>query len=151
MRMYCTENPERGFHGTMTTIGQDAAEAFDLAAREIGKVAGVDGLDAASWLDTRRGGHFGDDVANYLAAGSELPIAIHQAVRRWLSWNISERSAEHQGLPEPAVGLPYLVGHVVNHVIEKESRPPAGRWAEYAEQKRQDVEAKKIGMRPALG
>ncbi|MCF7995280.1 MAG: hypothetical protein K9L88_10625 [Chromatiaceae bacterium] len=121
MRMYCTENPDYGFHGTMATIGQDAAEAFDLAAREIGKVAMVDGIDAASWLDTRHGRHFGDDVANFLAAGSELPTAIHQAVGRWLSWNISARSAEHDGLPEPAVGLPYLVGHVVNHAIEQEA------------------------------
>ena len=114
MHLYCTENPIYGFHGEMQRLGQDAPEAFDLAAREISKVANVDGFTAAAWLDSREGRHFGDDVANYLAAGSALPIAIHQAVGRWLDWTISDNYSRETGIPE---GMSYLVGVVNDHAI----------------------------------
>jgi len=121
MHRYMTENPTWGFHGTMKSAGADAAEAFDLAAQEIATIAKVDGFDAASWLDTRDGRHLADTVISRMIT-LDLPRAIHAAIGEWMSWNISEQSAESAGLPEPAIGLPYLVGLVVNHAIENESR-----------------------------
>ena len=109
MRQFCTENPDFGFYGTISLSYHDPRGAFDAAAREVAKVCGVDGLDAAGWLDSREGRHFAVDVLNELPRQDGIERAIHAAVGRWLSWNISPSQSAQTGIP---AGIPYLVGVV---------------------------------------
>lgn len=114
MRLYCTENPEWGFHGEMVRVGQDANEAFDLAARQIGDETKTGGFAAAEFLDSRYGRQFGDDVVNATTQGLDLPRAIKAAIDRWMSWTIGSQISRETGIP---ADLPYLTGIVANAEI----------------------------------
>ncbi len=122
MRLYQTECPGWGFHGTIAREGQyDPAEAFDLAVRKIAAATQVDPFAVASWLDTSGGRHFADDVlvssyAIAMLSGCNTPIdaALDAAVTRWMRWGITERVSAATGIPQ---GASYLTGVVANHGI----------------------------------
>ena len=118
MRNFTTENPDWGFHGEMSRLeGIDPAEAFNEAAKQVASAAGVDGLTAAAWLDSRDGRHFGGDVSCEYAMGKPIDRAIHATIGRWLGWNISPAQSAQTGIP---AGLPYLVGVVNDFAIARE-------------------------------
>jgi hypothetical protein len=88
-------------------------------------------LDLAPWQP-------GDGPMDVTLTGAG-PVWGHLAIAHALHGRARKLTYAAPNAPEGIV--------VFNHGAP----PPAGRWAEYEAQKRQDAESKKIGMRPALG
>ena len=66
-------------------------------------------------MDSPRGRHFANDVANGLFAGLTLASAIDAAVAKWMVWTIGKHVEREHGIPRD---LPYLTGWVMNCEIE---------------------------------
>lgn len=64
-----------------------------------------------TFLDSRHGRHFADDVQNGIYAGATLADAIAQATQRWMGWTIGRQTAKQYDIPK---GLPYLTGFVIH-------------------------------------
>ena len=105
-----------GFFGTMS---EHAEAAWPLAMTAISD-ATCQPLDSVrTFLDSRHGRHFADDVQNGLYAGATLADAIGQATQRWMGWTIGRQTAKQYDIPK---GLPYLTGFVIHCEIVEESR-----------------------------
>ena len=110
-----TQNEAWGFWGTMN---EHASAAWGLAMSAISDATGQP-LDAVrTFLDSRHGRHFADDVQNGLYAGKALKDAIDSATQRWMGWTIGRQTSKQYGIPR---GLPYLVGFVIHCEIVEES------------------------------
>jgi hypothetical protein len=48
-----------------------------------------------TFLDSRHGRHFADDVLNELHTGSNLKGAIDAATQRWMGWTIGRQTSKH--------------------------------------------------------
>lgn len=112
-----TTNPDWGFFGTIRHHA-DPTEAWAIAMPAIGAATGCPDAAVRDFLDSRLGRHFGDDVANGLAAGLDMQAAAAAAVERWVGWTIGRRTARETGIPR---GLPYLTGFVTRCEIEAEA------------------------------
>jgi hypothetical protein len=77
-----TENESWGFFGTIGNHA-DAPTAWALAFGAVAEATGCSPEGVRDFLDSRHGRHFGDDVANGLAAGGELMCAITAAIELW--------------------------------------------------------------------
>ena len=109
-----TQNEAWGFWGTMN----DQAEAAWPIAMTAISDATYQPLDSVrTFLDSRHGRHFADDVLNGLHAGSDLQEAIHAATQRWMGWTIGRLTSKQHGIPK---GLPYLTGFVIHCEIVTE-------------------------------
>jgi hypothetical protein len=64
-----------------------------------------------SFLDSRHGRHFADNVLNQLDAGRTLADAIDAATQQWRGWTIGRQTSKNSGIPR---WLPYLTGFVVH-------------------------------------
>lgn len=112
--MPVTRNEAWGFSGVMTEL---LNAAWPLAMTTIAN-ATLQPLEAVrSFLDSRFGRHFGNDVYNALCEGQALQSAIHHTTQRWMHWPIGQRVSKQYGIPK---GLPYLTGFVIHcEVVER--------------------------------
>lgn len=110
-----TQNDAWGFYGTMNEQA-DAAWPLTMAAISDATCQPLESV--RSFLDSRHGRHFADDVQNGLFAGATLSDAIEQATQRWMGWTIGSSTSKEYGIPK---GLPYLTGFVIHCEIIEES------------------------------
>ncbi len=104
-----------GFFGTMA---EHAEAAWPLAMTAISDATGQPLESVRTFLDSRHGRHFADDVQNGLYTGANLADAIAQATARWMGWTIGRSTSKQYGIPK---GLPYLTGFVIHCEIIEES------------------------------
>ena len=109
-----SNNTSWGYYGTINHHG-DAAIAWPIAINTISDATQLPAETVATFLDSRHGRHFADDVANELATGKVIADAIEAATARWMGWRISARTAHETGIPR---GLPYLTGYAIHAEIE---------------------------------
>jgi hypothetical protein len=107
-------NEEWGFYGTIRHHA-DPGIAWPIAVTTISSATDLDAGTVATFLDTRHGRHFADDVVNELATGKAIAEAIEAATARWMAWRISPRTAHETGIPR---GLPYLTGFALQAAID---------------------------------
>ena len=112
-----SNNKSWGYYGTINHHG-DAAIAWPIAINTISDATQLPAETVATFLDSRHGRHFADDVANELATGKVIADAIEAATARWMGWRISARTAHETGIPR---GLPYLTGYVLHAEIEADT------------------------------
>ncbi|GCL64363.1 hypothetical protein [Pseudaquabacterium pictum] len=110
-----TRNEGWGFWGTMT---DRAAAAWPLAVASISAATGEDAEAAATFLDSRHGRHFADELLNQLGEGGDLAGAIERTTSRFMAWKIGRATSLRTGIPR---GLPYLLGHVINEQVNAEA------------------------------
>ena len=106
--MPTTTNESWGFWGTMN---EKAQSAWPLAMTAVEDATGQSLESVQTFLDSRHGRHFADDVNNALFLGANLQDAIKQATQRWMGWTISRQTSKEYGIPK---GLPYLTGFVIH-------------------------------------
>lgn len=104
--MIQTTNEGWGFYGSFTT---QAAAAWPLALTAIQQATGFDEADCATFLDSRHGRHFADDVLNALRDGHPLAQAIEAAVTRWQGYKLTRSARARYDIP---AGVTYLQGFV---------------------------------------
>ena len=109
-----SKNKSWGYYCTINHHG-DAEIAWPIAINTISDATQLPAETVATFLDSRHGRHFADDVANELAAGKVIADAIEAATARWMGWRISARTAHETGIPR---GLPYLTGYAIHAEIE---------------------------------
>ena len=97
-----------GLYGTMN---EQAEAAWPLAMTASSDATGQPLESVRTFLDSRHGRHFADDVQNGLYAGATLADAINAATRRWMSWTIGRSTSKQYDIPK---GLPYLTGFVIH-------------------------------------
>ncbi len=110
-----TQNESWGFYGTMN---EQAKAAWPLAMAAISDATYQPLESVRTFLDSRHGRHFTDDVQNGLYSGATLADAINAATRRWMGWTIGRSTSKQYGIPK---GLPYLTGFVIHCEIVEES------------------------------
>ena len=110
-----TQNESWGFYGTMN---EQAEAAWPLAMTAISDATCQPLESVRTFLDSRHGRHFADDVQNGLYAGATLADAIEQATARWMGWTIGRSTSKQYGIPK---GLPYLTSFVIHCEIVEES------------------------------
>ncbi len=110
-----TQNDTWGFYGTMN---EQAEAAWPLAMTAISHATCQPLESVRTFLDSRHGRHFADDVQNSLYAGATLNDAITVATKRWIGWTISPSTSKQYDIPK---GLPYLTGFVIHCEIIEET------------------------------
>ena len=110
-----TQNVSWGFYGTMN---EHAEAAWPLAMTAISDATYQPLESVRTFLDSRHGRHFADDVQNGLYSGAALADAINAATQRWMGWTIGRSTSKQYGIPK---GLPYLTGFVIHCEIVEES------------------------------
>ena len=110
-----TQNDTWGFYGAMN---EQAEAAWPLAMTAISDATCQPLESVRTFLDSRHGRHFADDVQNGLYAGATLADAINIATQRWMGWTIGRSTSKQYGIPK---GLPYLTGFVIHCEIIEES------------------------------
>ena len=110
-----TQNETWGFWGTMN---DQAAAAWLIAMTAISDATNQPLESVRTFLDSRHGRHFADDVLNGLHAGLSLQDAIYAATQRWMGWTIGRLTSKQHGIPK---GLPYLTGFVIHCEIVEEA------------------------------
>jgi hypothetical protein len=110
-----TQNEAWGFWGTMN---DQAQTAWPIAMTTISDATNQALESVRTFLDSRHGRHFADDVLNELYAGANLKDAIHAATQRWMGWTIGRQTSKQYGIPK---GLPYLTGFVIHCEIVEEA------------------------------
>ncbi len=110
-----TQNEPWGFWGTMN---EQAATAWPLAMTAVSDTTGQPLESVRTFLDSRHGRHFADDVLNQLHAGHVLTDAINAATQQWMGWKIGRKTSKDYGIPR---GLPYLTGFVIHCEIVEDS------------------------------
>jgi len=109
-----TQNEAWGFWGTMN---EHASAAWPLAMIAISDATGQPLESVRTFLDSRHGRHFADDVQNGMLRGHMIQQAIDAAVTRWMGWTIGRQTSKDYGIPR---GLPYLTGFVIHCEINDE-------------------------------
>ncbi len=104
-----------GYWGTMNEL---AEAAWPIAMTAISDATYQPLESVRTFLDSRHGRHFADDVLNELHAGANLKAAIHAATQRWMGWSIGRQTSKQYGIPK---GLPYLTGFVIHCEIVEEA------------------------------
>ena len=110
-----TMNEAWGFWGSMN---ERAEAAWPIAMTAISDATYQPLESVRTFLDSRHGRHFADDVLNELHAGANLEDAIHAATQRWMGWTIGRQTSKQYGIPK---GLPYLTGFVIHCEIVEEA------------------------------
>jgi hypothetical protein len=112
--MPATENTVWGYWGSLQ---EDAAAGWPIAMQAIADATGEPLESVRAFLDSRHGRHFADEVSNGLHRGLDLRDAIQAATDQWMTWKINRRMSRDYGIP---VGLPYLLGFVIQAAIDEE-------------------------------
>ena len=110
-----SQNESWGFTGT---LNEHATAAWPIAMTAISNATCQPLESVRTFLDSRHGRHFADDVLNELHAGANLHDAIHAATQRWMGWTIGRQTSKQYGIPK---GLPYLTGFVIQCEIVEEA------------------------------
>jgi hypothetical protein len=110
-----TQNEAWGFWGTMN---DQAQTAWPIVMTTISDATTQPLESVRTFLDSRHGRHFADDVLNELHAGANLHDAIHAATQRWMGLTIGRQTSKQYGIPK---GLPYLTGFVIHCEIVEEA------------------------------
>jgi hypothetical protein len=110
-----TQNEAWGLFGT---LGEHAEAAWPIAMTAISDATNQPLESVRSFLDSRHGRHFADDVHNGLYAGANLNDAINAATQRWMGWTIGRQTSKDYGTPR---GIPYLIGFVIHCEIVEET------------------------------
>lgn len=110
-----TQNESWGFYGTMN---EQADAAWPLAMTAISDATCQPLESVRTFLDSRHGRHFADDVQNGLYEGKTLADAINAATQRWMGWTIGRSTSKQYDIPK---GFPYLTGFVIHCEIIEES------------------------------
>ncbi len=110
-----TQNESWGYYGSMN---EQAEAAWPLAMTAISDATCQPLESVRTFLDSRHGRHFADDVQNGLYQGQALQEAINAATQRWMGWTIGRSTSKQYGIPK---GLPYLTGFVIHCEIIEES------------------------------
>ena len=110
-----TQNEAWGFWGSMN---ERAEAAWPIAMIAISNATYQPLESVRTFLDSRHGRHFADDVLNELHAGANLKDAIHAATQRWMGWTIGRQTSKQYDIPK---GLPYLTGFVIHCEIVEEA------------------------------
>ena len=110
-----TQNESWGLFGT---LGEHAEAAWPIAMTAISDSTYQPLESVRTFLDSRHGRHFADDVLNELHTGANLHDAIHAATQRWMGWTIGRQTSKQYGIPK---GLPYLTGFVIHCEIVEEA------------------------------
>ncbi len=110
-----TQNEAWGFWGTMN---EHASAAWPLAMGAISDATHQPMESVRTFLDSRHGRHFADDVQNGLYEGKALADAINAATGRWRGWTIGRQTSKQYGIPRD---LPYLTGFVIHCEIIDEA------------------------------
>ena len=97
-----------GLYGTMN---EQAEAAWPLAMTAISDATGQPLESVRTFLDSRHGRHFADDVQNGLYTGATLADAINAATQRWMCWTLGRSTSKQYGIPK---GMPYLTGFVIH-------------------------------------
>lgn len=106
-----SQNEGWGFYGTMKAY---ATAAWPLAMLAIRQATEESLEDVRAFMDSRHGRYFGDSVLNAMHQGLPLQDAIDSAVREWMGFRITKRSAALYGMP---AGMPYLLAWVIQEGI----------------------------------
>lgn len=110
-----TRNEDWGFFGTMN---ENAQAAWPVAMTAISDATCQPFESVRTFLDSRHGRHFADDVLNQMLTGNDIEQAIRAAVTRWMGWTIGHQTSRDYGIPR---GLPYLTGFVIHcEIVEEE-------------------------------
>jgi hypothetical protein len=109
-----TQNDAWGFFGTMN---DDAEAAWPIAMTAISDATCQPLESVRTFLDSRYGRHFADDVFSGTFHGATLQDAIQETTARWMGWTISRQTSQQYGIPR---GLPYLTGFVIHCEISEE-------------------------------
>ena len=117
MTILPTTNETWGFWGSMGYTTADQSQAWALATTAIAKATSATPEAVRTFLDSRQGRHFADDVASGLFNGLTLAAAVDAAVATWMTWRIDKQTEREDGIPR---GLPYLTGWVIHHQLEAE-------------------------------
>ena len=112
-----TTNETWGFWGSMGYTTADQSQAWALATTAIAKATGGTPEAVRTFLDSRHGRHFANDVASELFNGRTLAAAVDAAVAMWTTWWIDKQTEREDGIPR---GLPYLTGWVIHHQLQAE-------------------------------
>ena len=110
-----THNDAWGFYGTMN---EQAEAAWPLAMTAISDATSQPLESVRTFLDSRHGRHFADDVQNGLYEGKALKDAIDSATQTWMGWTIGRQTSKDYGIPR---GMAYLTGFVIHCEIVDES------------------------------
>ena len=110
-----TQNDAWGFWGTMN---EHASIAWPLAMTAISDATSQPLESVRTFLDSRHGRHFADDLQNGLYRGQTLADAINAATQQWMGWTIGRQTSKQYGIPR---GLAYLTGFVIHCEIAEES------------------------------
>ena len=102
-----SRNEAWGFQGAM----HDSAGAWPLAMTAIAQATGEPVEAVRSFLDSRHGRHFAEDVQIGLQQGQTRVEAIDAAVQRWMHWTVDRRTRRDYDMPR---GLPYLRAWVIH-------------------------------------
>jgi hypothetical protein len=92
-------------------MGGYASVAWPLAMTAVADATSEDLDTVRTFLDSRYGRHFADEVHKGVYAGHAMPEAIAAATRKWMGWKINRQTQQEYGIP---AGLPYLTGFVVH-------------------------------------
>lgn len=99
-----TNNQDWGFFGTIALANCDQAqEAWDMAMEKLEAETSHTPEDIRTWLDSRSGRHFADNVVEKLRNES-LEESIDAAIKRWNSWKPSNTQRKN-GAPSWATYL----------------------------------------------
>ena len=109
-----TQNDAWGFYGTMN---EQADAAWPLAMTAISDATCQPLESVRTFLDSRFGRHYADEVHNGLYVGKPLKDAIDAATLKWMGWTIGRQTSKDYGIPR---GLSYLTGFVIHCEIVDE-------------------------------
>ncbi len=104
--------------GFIFTMHDNAEAAWPIAMTAISAATCQPLESVRTFLDSRHGRHFADDVLNEMLRGHKIQQAIAAAVTRWMGWTISRQTSQQYGIPK---GLPYLTGFVVHCEVTDEA------------------------------
>lgn len=110
-----TNNPGWGFYGTM---GGHAEQAWPLAVEIITRTTGQPEEDVGTFLDSKYGRHFADEVHDHRARGQSLANAISVTANVWQMRRTGSATSRHTGIPK---GTPTLTGFVIEVAIAAEN------------------------------
>ena len=106
-----TQNEAWGFWGTMN---DHAKAAWPMAMRAISEATRQPLDSVRTFLDSRHGRHFADEVLGRLGPDDLLTDAISAAAKQWMEWKVSRRTSRGCGIP---CGIPYLTGFVIRCAV----------------------------------
>ena len=91
-----SKNEARGFYGAIEQHAEPN-QAWALAVAGITKSTGRCDQAVRDFLDSRYARHFADEVAMGLCGGRDLPLAIAEAIERWMDVAIKSELGSRRG------------------------------------------------------